>query len=62
MATETKKRMRETKGAGLARVCAVCLQGVAVFLHVVGAVLTIFENGAQSMATALMDTLATEDK
>lgn len=62
MATEAKKRMRETKGAGLARVCAACLRGSAVVLHVVGAVLRIFEDGAQSMATALMDTIATEDK
>ena len=62
MATDTKKRMRESKAAGAARLTAVGLRGIAVVLHTVAEVLDIFEKAARSIADALMDTIATEDK
>lgn len=62
MATDTKKKMREGKGAGLARLTAVLLRGLAVAMRSIAEVLDIFEKAARAMADALMDTIATEDK
>lgn len=62
MATAEKKRMRETKGAGIARLLAVTLRLIAATAHGLGEALRIMEKVLLQSADALMLTIATEDK
>ena len=62
MATESKKRMRESKGAGLARLVAVGLRGTGVVASTFAELFRLIEKASLRMAEVLMETVALEDK